>query len=315
MADSNFKPGYDTCDEVTPQCPVEATLYGDYFTKGPIIFFAVAFGLLLLYQIWFTFKSRAWGFSIWLILGTVFEMVGYSSRMEMVDNPWKKDPFQKQLLLLILAPTLIAASIAVTFKHLVLYYGPDLSVLRPRWYPFVFVGTDIIAIIIQGAGAAFLVGGVSFQLVNMLGCGLLMVIFWKRYQLLKHDGKKTERRDVLIQDGQVDSTEYRNLRWFVWAIFAAYILIIIRCIYRVPEMALGWGSSLMQNEALFYILDGVMILLAVTIICAFHPARFFPRLGRAKDMAAPTPAQIRSHVGRSEYQGSQIALRQVVTTV
>jgi ABC-type multidrug transport system fused ATPase/permease subunit len=124
---------------VTPQCPIEATLYGEYFFKPPAAFFAAAFELLLLYQIWSVFKSRAWGFSIWLCLGTIFETVSYISRVEMADNPWKKDAFQKQLVLLIIGPTLIAAAIAITFKHFVLYYNPSLSILRPRWYPFVFV--------------------------------------------------------------------------------------------------------------------------------------------------------------------------------
>lgn len=218
MADSDFVPGYDTCNKVTPQCPIEATLYGEYFSKPPVAFFAAAFGLLLLYQIWSAFKLRAWGFSIWLCLGTIFETVGYISRVEMADNPWKKDAFQKQLVLLIVGPRLIAAAIAITFKHLVLYYNPSLSILRPRWYPFVFVGTDIIAIILQGAGAVLagqghdladvstglLIGGVSFQLVDMLECGLLMVVYWR-------------------------------VRWFVWAIIAAYILIIVRCVYRYAQ--------------------------------------------------------------------------------
>lgn len=38
----------------------------------------------------------------------------------------------------------------------------------------------------------------------------------------------------------------------------------------------------MQNETLFLVLDGAMILLAVMVMCIFHPAYFFPSLGKAK---------------------------------
>jgi hypothetical protein len=62
-------------------------------------------------------------------------------------------------------------------------------------------------------------------------------------------------------------------------------------------MAMGWGSSLMQNETLFLILDGAMIFLAVAILCAFYPARLFPRLGESESMDATTPADLARHYG------------------
>lgn len=44
----------------------------------------------------------------------------------------------------------------------------------------------------------------------------------------------------------------------------------------------------MQNETLFLIFDGGMVLIAVTVLCALHPAYLFPRLGK------PTRAQRKS---------------------
>lgn len=243
---TSFQPGYDTCAEVTLQCPVEATLYGDYFSRGPLIFFVVAYGILVLCQLWLAFKSRAWSFSIYLGIGTIFELVGYQSRLEMVDNPWNMDPFQKQLVLLILGPTLVAAAISVTFKHLVLYYGREHSVIKPRLYPYVFVGSDLVAIIIQGAGAvlagqgedlsdlssALLIGGVSFQMANMAGCGLLMLIYWKRYRAWCRDSRGSTGQEAGDDLSQVDAVDGTRVRWFVWGITAAFMLIVVRCAYR-----------------------------------------------------------------------------------
>lgn len=46
----------------------------------------------------------------------------------------------------------------------------------------------------------------------------------------------------------------------------------------IPEMAGGWGSSLMRNEADFMILDGMMIAAAVLVLTAFHPGMFLSTL-------------------------------------
>jgi hypothetical protein len=37
----------------------------------------------------------------------------------------------------------------------------------------------------------------------------------------------------------------------------AYVTVLIRCIYRLPEMAGGWGNALMRNEREFLLLDGM----------------------------------------------------------
>jgi hypothetical protein len=41
------------------------------------------------------------------------------------------------------------------------------------------------------------------------------------------------------------------------AISIAYTTILIRCVYRIAEMAGGWRNPIMQNQWLFVVLDGV----------------------------------------------------------
>ncbi|OLN86956.1 Uncharacterized protein C17G6.02c 2 [Colletotrichum chlorophyti] len=302
-------PSYSTCDEVSARCPVEATLYGDYFTKGACVFFAVAYGLLLAAQAFLGWRSKAWSFVSYLAIGTIFELSGYAARAVLSDNPWTFGAFVVQNLFLILGPTLVAASISVTFKHLVLRYGAEYSLLRPSLYPWVFVGTDFLSIVIQSVGgsvaafatsggegsetlsnvsSALLVAGVVFQVVNMVVCGGLMVIYAWRYRrgrpsrpvgsALEEESSEVGVRSTRGEKGR--GGDEGRLRIFMWAITIAYVAIIIRCIYRVPEMAGGWGSDLMQNEVTFLILDGAMILLAVLLLTVFHPAYFFPTLGK-----------------------------------
>ncbi|KAM0270420.1 hypothetical protein ACHAQH_009455 [Verticillium albo-atrum] len=312
-------PSYTTCDGVSERCPVSATVYGDYFTTGACAFFVAAHTVLLIAQAYLGWRSKAWSFAAYLAIGTSFEIMGYAARIAMSYNPWSYEGFVIQLLMLILGPTLVAASISVTFKHLVLWYGPQWSFIKPRLYPWVFVGTDFFSIVIQAAGggvssvatdgeepnqslldvgSGLLVAGVVFQVVNMVFCGGLMLLYiWRRNRALKRaesgagaaaaveSGDTTSSSAsgrVAAGAGKMDRTKDPKVKKFIWAITGAYIAIIVRCIYRIPEMQTGWASELMQNETTFLILDGTMILIAVLTLTTFHPAFFFPFLGKGK---------------------------------
>ncbi|KAM0285828.1 hypothetical protein ACHAQH_001290 [Verticillium albo-atrum] len=264
-----FYPSFFNCDEVSPKCPVEATLYGDYFTAIACIFFAAIYTICLLTQVYFGYLSKAWSFAIWLGIGTFFELAGYVARTVMSKDPWNFNAFFVQNLTLILGPTLIAAAISITFKNVVIWYGAEYSWLRPSLYPWVFVGTDMISIVVQSAGgglsAAFsdnpdmmsiantmLIGGTIFQVINMAICGGLMLHFyWQRrranYGRSRLGSMGHESTTQLTLDGQVKAgsrdftnprTEYR-VSTFVRAIACAYVAILIRCIYRYVRDLLG----------------------------------------------------------------------------
>jgi len=72
--------------------------------------------------------------------------------------------------------------------------------------------------------------------------------------------------------------ELRNTRRFpglITAIIIAYIAIVIRCIYRIIEMAGGWRNPVMQNQTSFILLDSVMCVIAALVLNAFHPGFLF----------------------------------------
>lgn len=257
-------PSYSTCDGVSPRCPVELTVYGDYFTRGACAFFVAAYAVLLIAQSYLGYRSKAWSYISYLAVGTVFELMGYAARIALSHNPWNYAGFVVQLLMLILAPTLVAAALSITCKHLVVWYGPQWSLLRPRLYPWVFVGTDFMSILIQAVGGAvsavasdsddmdlldvgsgLLVAGVAFQLANMIFCGGLMVL----YLLRRQRGLKSGPARVGSSAAEDDDSEgfggeslppyrraspemNRKVEIFIYAVSAAYLAIIARCIYR-----------------------------------------------------------------------------------
>ncbi|KAI9166393.1 aromatic amino acid aminotransferase [Paramyrothecium foliicola] len=254
---------YSTCDRVSPECPVENTIYGGYFTLGATATYATMFGLFLTAQVPLAFRARLWSYGSWLAAGTGFEFIGYVCRSVMVENPWNFDAFIAQNLCLVLGPTLVAAAISVTFKHLVLWYGPEYSLIRPNLYPWVFVGTDFISICIQGAGGGIasaadndesvftlgnnlLLAGVSFQVVNMTLCGGLIIAYGlrRRQALISGPIQATDTGEATGTPAETvispcyhgtDESVHRNrksVRLFIWALASAYIAIVIRCIYR-----------------------------------------------------------------------------------
>ena len=248
MSTTPFYPSFDNCDQVTPLCPASATVYGDFFNLAGCIIFVVVHTLCLGWQIVQAIRGRTISFSIFLAIGTGFEIMGYGARISMtpIGTVWNYDAFVIQLLMLILAPTLVAAAISVTFKWIVIQQGLEYSIMKPKWYPWVFVGTDFFSIVIQGigggisaaatsgennnqslldTGSGLLVAGVAFQAANMAFCGGLMVIYYWRYR--KGLQRKTEAGPRKIS--WRPDTYFKK---YLWAITVAYIAVLIRCIYR-----------------------------------------------------------------------------------
>lgn len=243
--EADFVPGYFNCDEVTARCPVEATIYGDYFSLGACIFFAVLYGTLLLVQVPVGYMSKAWSFVTWLFIGAALELVGYICRCIMSNNPWVFPAFVVQMLFLILGPTCLGAALACTCKHIVTHYGAQHCILKARLIPWLFVGSDFVALLIQCLGGglasvsasgenqemtdignALLVAGVAFSAVTMSAEALLMLHFFYRYKKAKGSQGSANYASPAEQ------AERRRFSLFCYAIAVGFLTIIVRCIYR-----------------------------------------------------------------------------------
>ncbi|KAL2817483.1 RTA1 like protein-domain-containing protein [Aspergillus cavernicola] len=274
---------YDTCDKVTPWCPVEATTYGYYPNLGGNIFFAAFFGVLAITQVGVGIYYRSWTIMLALGSGAAMELAGYIGRILMNENPWNGDAFKLQIVCLVLAPTFIAAGIYLTLKHIILALGPEHSRLKPRLFTWIFISCDVGSLVLQAAGGGvaaaaesdyellkvgddIIIAGIAFQVATMSVCGVLALEFFLRVKK-SGPGSFSEK-----------SIGPRSVYLILFGEIFAYFTVLIRCIYRIPEMAGGWGNPLMQKENEFLVLDGMMIALGVLALTAFHPSFFLPSL-------------------------------------
>ncbi|RMZ71938.1 RTM1 [Pyrenophora seminiperda CCB06] len=117
------------------------------------IIFIVAFALTTFAHIFQLFQKRTWYFTP-LIVGGLFETIGFIGRFISHNDIWALGPFIMQSLLILLAPALFAASIYIILGRIILLVdGERYSLVRQKWLTKLFVAGDIFSFFLQGTGA------------------------------------------------------------------------------------------------------------------------------------------------------------------
>jgi hypothetical protein len=243
---------YRACTEVSAQCPVSATTYGYQPSLSGNSFYIAFFSLCLIAQLIIGTRTRTWTYMIALGIGTFGELVGYVGRVLMHFNPWSGTGFKIQICCLVLAPSFVAAAIYLTLKHVVLYYGPEYSRLKPRLYPWVFIGADFGSIVLQAigggvassagdtdspkllkAGDDLIVAGIAFQVATMALCGLLVFDYFLRFQKARRmSGSQSQLEKEVEPPRELPVQTAVQQKVFIGAVVLAYFGVLIRCIYR-----------------------------------------------------------------------------------
>ncbi|PTB66718.1 RTA1-domain-containing protein [Trichoderma citrinoviride] len=279
------------CLEVSPLCPVQATVLGYYPNLGSGIFFAIVFGILTVASLVLGIWKKTYTYAIGLSIGLLLEMLGYIGRIQLNSNPWNEGAFELQICAIILAPTFICVSIYLTLKHIAINLNPSVSRIPPRWYPIIFLPADLSCLIVQAIGGGIaaaggktnrklqesgnraIIAGVALQVVVLIAFGVLSVDYYVRVRkyMARPEAQGTQGWQLW------HDAKFKKFRY---AISGAFIVILIRCIYRIAEMAGGWGNRIMQDQASFLVLDSTLIFIASFLLTFFHPGIYFPAMRR-----------------------------------
>lgn len=162
--------------------------------------------------------------------------------MPLGDNPWNKHAFETQIVAIILGPTLICISVYLTLKHVCLALNPALSRVRPTMYPYIFVPADVSCLLVQAIGGSIaasagadklellktgnraIIAGICLQVVVLAFFGTVVTDYYLRVKRWIKTPEANQDAVALWHD--------KKFRMFIYAVTAAYSLILIRCIYR-----------------------------------------------------------------------------------
>ncbi|KAK5111309.1 hypothetical protein LTR85_012204 [Meristemomyces frigidus] len=276
--------GNENGDCTQSTCPVSESVYGYRPNLGATLFFLIVFALSGCVYLWQGVQTKTRAFSIAMVLGAVTEVMGYVAKLLLWNDPFSDTGFKMSVVLLTFAPAFYAAGIYYTLKHICLTFGANFSRLRPANYTRIFIACDVFSILLQAAGGALasasstnslllagddvMIAGLAFQVFTLVVFGLLAADY----------GVAIYRNRRELNPATVELRRSLRFRLFVVALWVAYFAILIRCAYRVAELAGGWNNNpILQTQDLFIGLDSVPVALAAVVLNIWHPGWCFPK--------------------------------------
>jgi len=257
-------------------------------------------------------------YRLWWWLPTVFtcgivEIIGWAGRAWGSQNPWSLNPYLMQICCTIFAPSFMTAAMFIIFVRIIMIVGPEYSRLTPKIYSYLFVGVDLVALVIQSIGGAqaasastpqgssngahIMVGGIIVQMAAITAYALTSVeYFWRvsRGRPIRGTAALSGNRFPLAGLAQPQETEDKDtpaastaqlsglqrltapVKSLIFGLTLTTVLVYVRSIYRTIELLDGWGGPIITNQTLFDCLDGVPIFLAMVTLNVFHPGRLIP---------------------------------------
>ena len=205
------------------------------------------------------------------------EVVGYILRI--FSN--KKDPyaviyFVIQYFFIVVAPVFFSAAIYTILSYLINAFGRHYSPIPPRVLLILFVICDVIATVVQVAGAALIGSAESSQKNpttpnNILLAGLAFQVFTFFIFIILLSIFLWRARKVAVT----------TMMPFTLAFCAAVVLIYLRTCFRLVETAQGLMHSLSNREVFFGCLEFAPVVIAILLFNLFHPGKWVPRYPRA----------------------------------
>ncbi|KAF7556733.1 hypothetical protein G7Z17_g1275 [Cylindrodendrum hubeiense] len=248
--------------------------YGHYVpSKVAAVVGSIVFAVLVALQLWKIVASRKW-FGLAIVVGGIFEAVGLAARAYTRDHLSEKTPYIVQILLILLAPILFAASVYMFLGRLIYASGhPQLSFIRINWLTKIFVCGDIFCFLIQAAGAgklvnadttdeissaqAIILGGLGLQVFFFCIFAICAVVFHIRISATRF----AESIDATLR-----------LNSMLFSLYICSLLITVRNIYRLIEYKSGTDGYLQQHEWPTYGLDVILMAIIMVITVFWYTA-------------------------------------------
>ncbi|GIC86380.1 RTA1 domain-containing protein [Aspergillus udagawae] len=221
------------------------------------------------------------------IVGGLFQVIGYGCRAASHFFENSTTLYAIQSLLVLLAPTLYAASIYMILGRTIQFlHAERLSPVPVRWMTKTFVAGDILSFILQGAGGGVMSAGSAnsqdigtYIIVAGLGVQLLFFGVFVIVAFLFHFRFSSSENagSAASTSGKVPWA--RSWKGLLWVLYLVSGLILIRSTFRMVEFAQGFNGYLISHEIFMYVLDTALMFVLMVVMNVVHPSSV---LGRAK---------------------------------
>jgi hypothetical protein len=263
-------------------CPLSmAQVHYRPSVAGNTIYLAL-FGIVFFVQVFFGIKHKTWGFMTAMLFGLLLEIIGYVSRLQIYANPFASGPFLSYLVTLTIAPAFLSAAIYLCLSRIIVAFSPRAALFKPKTYTFIFISFDFVALLLQAVGGAIASSSDKRDDINMGKNIMLAGVIWQVISLAIFAGLCTQLflRIRKMPDSQFNptfdalrkTTKFRN---FLWSLGIATVAIFIRSVFRCAELSGGFDGHLANDEITFMLLEGLMILNAVSVLTIWHPGVVF----------------------------------------
>jgi len=91
---------------------------------------------------------------------------------------------------------------------------------------------------------------------------------------VEREERQEARRSCFLGIGEKAETKILGMNAFISAFALATLLVLIRSVFRVAELAHGFQGKLLNDQIAFMVLEGGVMVLAISIMTAFQPGRF-----------------------------------------
>ncbi|KAF8317965.1 RTA1-like protein [Clavulina sp. PMI_390] len=281
--------------------------YGYNPTLYVCALFVALFSLSTLVHLIQALWKRKWYLLPTVVIGGCGEIIGWSARLWSAKNVCNGTPFLMQISTTIISPTFLAAANFIVLGTIIKNTGPQYSRLAPNRYAIIFVGIDILALLVQAIGGGMasvavtksnskadpnkgghvMLVGIIIQLVEIFVYTALAADFFRNYAARRavkdhsakdksaHNTADEKGQDELVENGDVTTVNGGEMdtktRWMSYGLVFSTVCLFIRAIYRTIELSNGWEGRIIHTQIYFNVLDGAMIVLSMYTINFLHP--------------------------------------------
>lgn len=201
------------------------------------------------------------------MVGILVELIGYIGRAVSWHNVTKLGPYALQTVLLLMAPTLYAASIYMLFGRMAhLMFLESLMIMPAKYNTIIFVIGDVCSLLLQTVGGAM----EASERLRTRGSHIVTVglfiqiaffgifIFNEFLFILRYNKVKATNKIA---------SQAKKWKTFNWFLITNSILILIRSIVRTVEFIQGHSGYISSHEWFLYVFDAVPMFLLPVISC------------------------------------------------